>query len=85
MSGECEKCGEHALECGCSYDFDKAPDDSIEVYITMNTFYKLSHYVDFYPTHLYDVSDLPMQQELGKIGILGGPTLRFYLKRHEPT
>jgi hypothetical protein len=84
MSGECDKCGEHALECECSkLIFNQPSDDSIDVYITMSSFYKLNQYVDFFPTHLYASKEPVASKELGKISIIGGPILRFHLKRQE--
>lgn len=83
MSGECERCSEHCLDCKCrKFIFSQPPDDGIDVYITMESFYKLNQYVDFLPTHLYPSSE-PACKELGKIEILGGPTLRFNQKKCE--
>jgi hypothetical protein len=84
MAGECDKCGDHTLDCKCTkLIFNKPPDDSIDVYITMGSFYKINQYVDFLPTHLYASSEPAACKELGKIVILGGPTLIFHLKRQE--
>lgn len=84
MSGECDKWGEHCLDYRCRKPiFAQPPDDSIDVYITMKESCRLNRYVDFLPVHLYPSHELTACKELGKIEIIGGPTLRFHLKRCE--
>lgn len=56
---------------------------SIDVYITRQELEKLSAYVDFLPVFQYELSDTPACKERGKINILGGPIIRFHLKRTE--
>lgn len=57
--------------------------ESIDVYITTSDLEKLHQYVDFLPVVHYSKHDVPACKEVGKIGIMGGPVLRFHLKRTE--
>lgn len=81
MSGECDKRGEHTLDCLCvSQDICEV---NIDVYITISELEKLSKFVDFLPAHHYPAHYTLACKEVGKIGILGGPTLKFHFKRPE--
>jgi len=57
--------------------------ESIDVYITTSDLEKLHQYVDFLPVVHYPQHDIPACKEVGKIGIMGGPVLRFHLTRIE--
>ena len=63
MSGECDKCGEHCLECNCMKSSngwisvkDKLPDEGVQV-LTINNptqqhpEYKLDYIVKFYKAY----------------------------------
>lgn len=56
-------------------------DENIDCFITIREFERLNRFVDFLPCHQYQSSDSPAKGELGKIGIMGGPIIRFHLKK----
>lgn len=78
MSGECNKCNEHCLDCEC-----QQISNDIDVYITMESYHKLNQYIKFIPSYLYSTIEPKAYKELGKFEIHGGLTLRFHLKRCE--
>lgn len=79
MSGECDKCGEHCLDCLCFGQ--NIYEENIDVYITMNELEKLRKFNDFLEVHHYPSHHPIACQEMGKIKFLSGPTIKFILKR----
>jgi len=83
MSGECDKCWEHSVDCqgvGCDiYQID------IKVYIEISELEKLNTYADFYPVYQYSKYDTPDPGELGKIDILSGAHFKILSKKDNIT
>src|SRR5687768_11923082 len=81
MSGECDACGEHTLDCLCVGQ--DIYEENIDVYITMAELEKLRKFCYFLQVHHYPAHHPVACKEMGKIKFLSGPTLKFHLKRTE--
>ncbi len=57
-------------------------DEDVDAYITIRELEKLNQFVDFLPVHYYPNTEEVACKELGRIKILGGPTIRFHLRQH---
>lgn len=78
MSGECDKCDEHTLECICVWN--DVYEENIDVYITMNQLEKIRNFNAFLEVHHYPSHHPIACKEMGKIKFLSGPTIKFNLK-----